>query len=177
MNSKLNLESVYGVGSNFFFSIRLKKVSKSSSSTTDLTNKNAFISEKIYFENLETKNILIVEDNKINMVLVKTLVKRILQNCVITEAIDGEEAVTACKKETPDLILMDIQMPNKNGYEAAIEIRALETSSRTPIIAVTVGILIGEKEKCFESGIDDYMSKPIIISDLVRIVSTWLKKS
>lgn len=177
MNSKLNLESVYGVGSNFFFSIRLKKVSEASSSIKDLTNKNVFVGEQFHFENLENKKILIVEDNKINMFLVRTLVKRILPNCVITEAIDGEEAVNAYKKEIPDLILMDIQMPNKNGYEAATEIRALETSSRTPIIAVTAGILIGEKEKCFESGMDDYMPKPIIISDLERILSTWLKKS
>jgi CheY-like chemotaxis protein len=51
------------------------------------------------------------------------------------------------------------QMPNKNGYEAATEIRAIETSSKTPIIAVTAGILIGEKEKCFDSGMDDYMPK------------------
>jgi CheY-like chemotaxis protein len=65
-------------------------------------------------------------------------------------------------------------MPNKNGYEAATEIRAIETSSKTPIIAVTAGILIGEKEKCFDSGMDDYMPKPIIIDELERILSTWL---
>jgi CheY-like chemotaxis protein len=96
------------------------------------------------------------------MLLVKTLVNRILPTCIITEARDGEEAVTAFRKEIPDLILMDIQMPNKNGYEATTEIRALETSSRTPIIAVTAGILAGEKDKCFESGMDDYMAKPLI---------------
>jgi CheY-like chemotaxis protein/two-component sensor histidine kinase len=177
MNSKLNLESVYGVGSNFFFSIRLKKVAESSNSIKDLNGKNAFVGEQIYFENLDNKKLLIVEDNKINMLLVRTLVKRILPTCIITEARDGEEAVTAFRKEIPDLILMDIQMPNKNGYEATTEIRALETSSRTPIIAVTAGILAGEKDKCFESGMDDYMAKPIVTADLERILSTWLKKN
>jgi PAS domain S-box-containing protein len=173
MNSELNLESVYGLGSTFFFSIKLQTVNK----IKEVDNNKSVINNLSSYKNLEVKKILIVEDNKINMFLARTLVKRILPNCIITEAIDGEAAVAAYILETPDLILMDIQMPNKNGYEAAAEIRALETSSRTPIVAITAGILIGEKEKCFESGMDDYLPKPIIIEDLERILATWLKKT
>ena len=173
MNSALNLESVYGLGSNFFFSIKLQTANKSK----EVDSNKAVMNNLSSYKNLEVKKILIVEDNKINMFLARTLVKRILPNCIITEAIDGEAAVAAYMLEIPDLILMDIQMPIKNGYEAAAEIRALETSSRTPIVAITAGILIGEKEKCFEFGMDDYMPKPIINDDLERILATWLKKN
>jgi PAS domain S-box-containing protein len=173
MNSELNLESVYGLGSTFFFSIKLQTINK----IKEVDNNKSVINNLSSYKNLEVKKILIVEDNKINMFLARTLVKRILPNCIIKEAIDGEAAVAAYSLEIPNLILMDIQMPNKNGYEAAAEIRALETSSRTPIVAITAGILIGEKEKCFESGMDDYMPKPIIIEDLERILATWLKKN
>jgi PAS domain S-box-containing protein len=171
MDSALNLESTYGAGSNFYFTIKLKKVSESKT----INHKNSNISKNSSFVNMVSKKILIVEDNKINMFLAKTLVKRILPNCIIMEATDGVAAVESYKEAIPDLILMDIQMPNKNGYEAATEIRAIETNSKTPIIAVTAGILIGEKEKCFDSGMDDYMPKPIIIDDLERVLSTWLK--
>lgn len=173
MDSKLYLESVYGEGSNFFFSIKFKKANGVAVLNKEKQHAVAPIAPN--FKTLEQKKILIVEDNKINMLLVRTLVKRIVPNCIIMEAIDGEDAVKSYKKENPDLILMDIQMPNKNGYEAAAEIRAIETNSRAPIIAVTAGILIAEKEKCFESGMDDYMPKPIIISDLERILYTWLQ--
>jgi len=177
MDSKLNLESVYGQGSNFFFVIKLKKVNDIKDLSKEVNTNNTNVTNLSQLDKLESKKILIVEDNKINMFLARTLVKRILPNCIILEAVDGEAAVEFYKKEIPDLILMDIQMPNMNGYEATTEIRALETNFRTPIIAVTAGILIGEKEKCFESGMDDYMAKPIIINELERLLATWLQKS
>lgn len=119
-------------------------------------------------------NVLIVEDNKINMLLTKTLTKKIIPNCNIIEAFDGCEAIKLFKKEKIDLILMDIQMPNKNGYEAASEIRKLTDSKKTPIIAVTAGIMLGEKEKCLESGMNDYISKPIIEDALEQIILKWV---
>jgi CheY-like chemotaxis protein len=65
-----------------------------------------------------------------------------------------------------DLILMDIQMPLKNGYETTTEIRQIELSKRTPIIALTAGILKEEKQKCLDLGMDDYISKPINSEEL-----------
>ena len=176
MHSKLELESVYGQGSNFFFTIKLKKIKESKDLIMDTNSDVIIMNDLTQLHKLVGKKVLIVEDNNINMFLARTLVKRLLPNCTVQEAIDGEDAVVNFKNDTPDLILMDIQMPNKNGYEAATEIRALETNSRTPIVAVTAGILAGEKEKCFESGMDDYMPKPIIIADLERILFKWLIK-
>ena len=110
------------------------------------------------------------------MLLAKTLVKKILPNCLIFEAKDGNEGIEQYKLHKPDVVLMDVQMPNKNGYEATIEIRKMESQNDTPIIAVTAGILVDEKAKCFESGMDDYLSKPIIITDLENMLLKWLNK-
>jgi PAS domain S-box-containing protein len=176
MDSKLHLQSEYGEGSNFYFDVKLKKITPTIVNVLDF-GKSSIETESIPSEILNNKRVLIVEDNKINMLLAKTLVKRLITNCIIFEAKDGNEGVEMYVKEKPDVILMDIQMPNKNGYEAAYEIRKLEgDTSKTPIIAVTAGILTGEKEKCFESGMDDYLPKPIIISDLESMLLKWLNK-
>jgi CheY-like chemotaxis protein len=76
----------------------------------------------------------------------------------------------------PNLILMDIQMPIKNGYEATVEIRKLNTGKKIPIIALTAGIMVGEKDKCLEYGMNDYVSKPIVEDDLEVIIHKWLSK-
>jgi CheY-like chemotaxis protein len=101
-------------------------------------------------------------------------VHTIISNCTIVEAKDGNEAVEEYKKEKPDIILMDIQMPNKNGYEATDEIRKLKESDAIPIIAITAGIMVGDKEKCIEAGMNDYLPKPIIQSDLEKILRKWV---
>lgn len=175
MKSKLHLISKYGDGSDFSFSIKIKKVNSKKINTIGL---NSLIKETINAkkENLEDLNILIVEDNKVNMFLAKTLVNRILPNAIIFEAYDGNEAVKYFKKQPLDFILMDIQMPIKNGYEATTEIRKLKGAEKIPIIALTAGIMVGEKEKCLEAGMSDYISKPIIQSDLEKIVLKWMKK-
>ena len=74
----------------------------------------------------------------------------------------------------PDLILMDIQMPIMNGYEATKEIRKTEKGKFIPIIALTAGTIVGEKEKCLEAGMNDYISKPIIKEILQTKLVQWL---
>ncbi|MFV8376634.1 PAS domain S-box protein [Flavobacterium sp. LB1P71] len=175
MDSKLELISKYGDGSDFFFVIKFIKSKHKKNidlQPVNTINENAVVS----IESLSDKKILIVEDNKINMLLAKTLVKRIVSNCIILEAKDGNEAVEQYIKEKPDVILMDIQMPNKNGYEATDEIRKLKDSENVPIIAITAGIMVGDKEKCFQAGMDDYLAKPIIQTDLEKILHKWLTK-
>lgn len=168
MNSSLELESTYGAGSNFYFNIRFKK-SEVQNQHLEQTN------EKLIMKNIiGIKKILIVEDNSINMLLTKTLVKKIIPESIIFEAFDGDEAIEQYKNRQPDIILMDIQMPNKNGFEATYEIRKIEKNVPIPIIALTAGIFVEEKEQCLKSGMDDYITKPIIISDLEKIMVKWL---
>ncbi|TDE02114.1 PAS domain S-box protein [Flavobacterium hiemivividum] len=172
MDSKLQLVSKYGDGSDFFFEIKFEK----SKARKKPAPENITTPEKLVIESFSDKKVLIVEDNRINMLLAKTLVKKLISNCRIYEARDGNEAVEQYEKERPDIILMDIQMPNKNGYEATHEIRLLDGGLNTPIIAITAGIMTGDKEKCLESGLDDYLSKPIIEGDLEQMLMKWLHK-
>ena len=118
-------------------------------------------------------NVLLVEDNKVNQLLAKTIVARIVPNARIIEAINGQEAVDKYMQQQPDLILMDIQMPVMNGYEATQRIRELEQGLRTPIIALTAGTVKGEQEKCLAAGMDDFITKPIIEESLVTMFQKW----
>jgi len=173
MKSNLQLKSKYGDGSDFYFYIKFKKVAPIKERAIDL-------SPVPIFEGIETDRILnairvlIVEDNKINMFLAKTLVKRILPNAILIEARDGQEGVEQFEQSAPDLILMDIQMPIKNGYDATVEIRNHCNGKNIPIIALTAGIMVGEKDKCLEYGMNDYVSKPIVENDLYAVIHKWL---
>lgn len=174
MNSKLQLISKIGEGSDFYFKVQFKN-------SNSITNSNIKFSQETEshdsttIKKLSNVRILIVEDNKINMLLAKTLVKRIISNCVIFEATDGNGAIEHYKRESLDIILMDIQMPIKNGYETTLEIRKFNDSKNVPIIALTAGIIFGEREKCLEFGMDDYISKPIIQADLEEKLMKWVK--
>ena len=174
MKSNLHLKSKYGDGSDFFFAIKFKKAAPIKPPFVTLTNP-IIRSEVRSIRSSNILKILIVEDNKINLFLAKTLIRRIVPNAIILEASDGNEGVVQFELHRPDLILMDIQMPIKNGYEATVEIRKINNnSSNIPIIALTAGIMVGEKDKCLEYGMNDYVSKPIIESDLAAIVYKWL---
>jgi PAS domain S-box-containing protein len=175
MNSKLELISNYGHGSDFFFTIELEK-SKHEIELSNIENNLDAENEISSSEILKTTKILIVEDNNINLLLIKTLLKKIVPNCIIFEASNGIEGIKLFKKEQLDLILMDIQMPIKNGYETTAEIRKLKKAKNIPIIALTAGMLLGEKEECLESGMNDYISKPIVKSNLELILHKWLDK-
>ena len=175
-NSELKLNSTFGEGSDFFFTIEFKK-------GNEKMEKLPFIPEIKTENNNEGSKlssdlkILIAEDNKINMLLAKTLIKKIFDKCTIIEAANGYEAVQKVQTAIPDIILMDIQMPILNGYDAALEIRKLNKFDHIPIIALTAGVLSGEKERCLEHGMSDYISKPINRLELEETVLKWLKPS
>jgi PAS domain S-box-containing protein len=119
-------------------------------------------------------SILIAEDNAINMLLAKTIIRRIAPNALIYEAKNGLEALEYCRMNRPDLILMDVQMPEMNGYEATSNIRQLEPAITAPIIALTAGNVKSEKEKCLAAGMDDFLLKPIVESTLALAFEKWL---
>jgi signal transduction histidine kinase/CheY-like chemotaxis protein len=120
--------------------------------------------------------ILIAEDNSINMLLARTMIKNILPDVTILEALTGKQALDIYIESKPDFIFMDIQMPELNGYDTAIAIRKVETGTRIPIIALTAGTVLGEKEKCLAAGMDDYVSKPFVKSTIEDIIKIWFKK-
>jgi PAS domain S-box-containing protein len=125
------------------------------------------------FENSKKIKILIVEDNKVNMLLTKTLILKQFKNAMIVEAENGEEAIQKYKKQEPHITLMDIQMPIKNGYEAAEEI--LQMNPNAIIIALTAGIFTGEREKCLEIGMVDFVVKPLDKELFDTKLLKWIK--
>ena len=120
--------------------------------------------------------ILIVEDNEVNRFLASTLIGKIYPGAKVVEAKNGQEGLEQFKRTSPDLILMDVQMPVMNGYQATAAIRLAETKGRIPIIAVTAGNVSGEREKCIEAGMDDFITKPILEGTLEMILGSWVEQ-
>ena len=117
--------------------------------------------------------ILLVEDNAINQQVATELLEQ--AGFVVTVANDGKQGVQAVKTSEFDLILMDIQMPEMDGHEATQMIRKEPGLDTLPIIALTAHAMAGESEKCLNSGMNDYLSKPIKIQELYAVLTKWIK--
>ncbi|HPE67707.1 MAG TPA: PAS domain S-box protein [Thermotogota bacterium] len=128
---------------------------------------------------VENLRILVAEDNDVNMMLIKAMIGQILPGVEIQEAADGVEAVECFRENNPDLVFMDIQMPKTDGYQATREIRRIEGDAGThvPIVALTARAVKGEREKCLENGLDDYLTKPIHSGELRRVLQFYLKET
>lgn len=125
-------------------------------------------------ERIKEFTVLLAEDNLVNMLLAKTIIKKIAPLATIKEAANGLEAFEYCQKHFPDIILMDVQMPVMNGYEATKNIRLLEKDTRVPIIAFTAGNAKGEREKCVAVGMDDFVVKPVVEATVDMILNKWV---
>ncbi len=118
--------------------------------------------------------VLLVEDNLVNRKLATLILERI--GCEVDIAINGVEGVEKFKTGSYAAIFMDCQMPVMDGYTATRTIRDIEKGdTHIPIIAVTANALRGDREKCLECGMDDYIAKPIVPSDLQEAVSQWCR--
>ena len=115
-------------------------------------------------------SVLLVEDNRVNQMLAKRLLERWGHTVVVAE--NGVEAVAAHARQQFDVILMDVQMPEMNGFEATAAIRAAEgrSSGGTPIIAMTAHAMKGDRERCLAGGMDDYVAKPINPTALFDVI-------
>ena len=122
-------------------------------------------------------DILVAEDNELNMLLVNNMLKRHFPNAQIFAASSGLEAVAAYTRVRPHLVLMDIQMPELDGLEATRQIRMVEGEAglpTVPIIALTAGVLLGEKERALESGMQGFISKPFVEKELIQAIQRVL---
>ena len=118
-----------------------------------------------------TKRILVVEDQEDNRQILRDLLGN--AGYELVEAENGEEAIAAVARQRPDLILMDIQLPVMDGYEATRRIRANLDLKSVPIIAVTSYALTGDENKALAAGCDGYVSKPYSPRDLLAKVRTY----
>ena len=112
--------------------------------------------------------VLLVDDNPVNMVLCSKMMQSLIPQVQLTEKVDGLQALNSCKNNTFDLILMDVQMPIMDGIEATKQIRLLPQYSKVPIIGVTAGSILGEKEKCLAAGMNDFLPKPLRQANLLE---------
>jgi signal transduction histidine kinase/CheY-like chemotaxis protein len=179
MDSKLELKTILGEGSKFYFRLDLPASEEMvvAKSEQKMNGSNYPINSKKEKGTASAFKILLVDDNPVNMLLAKAIVKKLLPTSLVFEAFNGIEAVEEYKKEKPDLIFMDIQMPEMSGYEATKEIRKIEIDIRTPIVALTAGTVKGEYQRCLEAGMDDYLSKPVLVSDISGMIEKYLDSS
>jgi CheY-like chemotaxis protein len=170
MHGTVGVESKEGVGSTFWFTCAVKPQDKRSL-THVLVESNASLSTRVSAG--RTTMVLVVEDNQVNQALVTAQLKKL---GYATQAVSsGKEALEALSTKTYDLILMDCQMPEMDGFEATIRIRDLEIGrgTRTPIIALTANAMREDRTRCLEVGMDEYLTKPIKLDDLAKALNRW----
>jgi PAS domain S-box-containing protein len=166
MGGELEVESEFGVGSEFYFTLKFTKSKESSPKVV--------AEEEIQNRLFSGNKILLIEDNELNQILVKNFLNK--ENIELVIANKGKEGVDELLKEGSnyDLVLMDLQMPIMSGYEAATFIRK-KVKSTIPIIAMTAHSLVGEKSKCLELGMNEYISKPYTKHELITKIGKFIE--
>lgn len=168
LGGELRIESEKNQGTTSRFALRLpigtKALLPSGQDGTDLIGLQ---------HALRCKHILLVEDNTFNRMLAAVFLAN--AELVVTEAINGQIAVDLARQHSFDLMLMDVQMPVMNGYEATACLRH-ELGLTLPVIALSANAITGEWAKCLAAGMNDFLTKPFIESSLIKIVYVWLVK-
>lgn len=168
-DGKIGLESKPGVGTRFYFQIPYAVANHSHQ--TEVASDSGHISD-----GLKGISILLVEDNDFNKIVAEDTLQEYIGDIKIDHAYNGVIAVEKVRDNTYDLVLMDIQMPEMDGYEATGLIRQMEGSKgNIPIIAMTANATPEEIKKCFESGVNAYVSKPFVPEDLLSEMTRVIK--
>jgi CheY-like chemotaxis protein len=122
---------------------------------------------------LKNKKVLIVDDDMRNIYSLTNVLEEEGMKCYVAE--NGRVAVDLLNQQQDvDIVLMDIMMPEMDGYEATMAIRKMNTYDKLPIIALTAKAMKGDREKCLEAGMSDYVSKPVNIEQLLSLMRVWL---
>ncbi|MBL0049962.1 MAG: response regulator [Bacteroidetes bacterium] len=164
-NGAIHLKSHLNVGTTFTFTIPYLKTNLS-----DLSNKKEKLTT---VQSLSGLTVLVAEDNLLNQKLVVKLLEDL--NCVVDVAQNGFEAVDKVKSDKYDLVFMDIQMPEMDGLQATKIIRT-QLQNNVPIIALTAHTFKDEEDKCRESGMNDFLSKPFTVNALYKIITSTIDK-
>ena len=174
MGSNLQMTSTEGKGSDFYFEVVLDYYEHEES--RELIETNSSVSKTQIASSIFTeKKLLIAEDDPINMKLVLIALSRYSKELILYTASNGQEAYEQYLQHKPDLIFMDIVMPEVDGYQATNMIR--EQDAQIPIIAMTAKALKEDKEACLAAGMDDYITKPISLDQMKAVLEKHLKVS
>ncbi len=187
MQGRIWVESQVGSGSVFHFEIEVQLPARNSldepidavapaavvpgasRSTSSLRRRPGAKSQSL--------RILLAEDNRVNQRLAVGLLERMGHRVIVVET--GQAVVNACRSEAFDLVLMDVQMPGMDGLDATRVIRNNEESlgQHVPIIAMTAHAMSGDRQRCLDAGMDDYLSKPIRIAELEEKIAAFVDDS
>jgi len=171
MGGQVTASSEIGRGSTFRCTLPLERLS-----VEERGDASAVLADGVAPIALGSR-VLLAEDNLINREVAVGMLEKL--GCEVQVATDGRKACEAFAARAFDLVLMDCQMPEMDGFEATRELRRIEESrgtpaaERAPIVAVTANALHGEREKCFEAGMNDFLSKPFHAADLHKVVVRW----
>ncbi len=170
MKGEINVKTELGKGTEISFTLNLELSNK------DSVQHNNYVDENISIEGI---NVLLVEDVEINRAIATLLLETL--NVNVEVAVDGLDALNKIKESTNnkyDIILMDVQMPNMNGYDATKAIRNIDSpyAKSVPIIAVTANVFEEDIKRAIDSGMNDHLAKPINLDELANVIRKNLKK-
>jgi len=156
MGGRMWVQSKVGVGSAFHFTLPLVEVESADAGPVTSNGGSHSRSSRVLRDGVR---VLLAEDNRLNQKVAQHVLQRM--GCVVTIAENGREAVKKAQAESFDVILMDCHMPELSGFEATREIRAQQSLERLPIIALTALAMEGDRERCLQAGMNDYLPKPL----------------
>ena len=169
MDGEIGIESALGEGATFWLTVALPLIDEPQVETAPVATPPEPPPEHL------TTRVLIAEDNEDNQHLLIMLLED-LDYLSLETANDGVQVLEKAASQDYDLILMDCQMPQVDGYEATARLRASSRNQNVPIIALTANAMQGDRQRCLDAGMDDYLSKPVMVDKLLDAIARWTNR-
>ncbi|TCV83621.1 MULTISPECIES: PAS domain S-box protein [Methylomonas] len=175
MGGEIGVSSIEGQGSIFTFTARFESASPQLAATVEANSlaDSRTLESSSLISTIRGAEILLVEDSPTNQLVAQKFLEKMQLN--VTLAVNGLEAVHWVSKKAFDAVLMDVQMPIMDGYEATRQIRALPEGQQLPIIAISASVMADAKQACLEAGMNDHVPKPFNIELLTKSLLKWIK--